>query len=568
MNDTLPGIIITGASGFIGSHFVEQNAGRFRMFCLARRSQREAGIPKHENIRWTQVDIGDFSNLQEVVVSINQYGGADYILHLAGYYDFTMHDHPQYEHTNVVGTRNVLKLAQYLNIKRFIFASSLAACRFDSNADHVLNEQSPADADFPYARSKRKAEEMIRNYSTLFPCAILRFAAVYSDWCEYPPLFSFLSTWLSDKWNSRILGGRGESSITYIHISDLIKLIQTILDHSDSLPQLATYVASPSGTITHRQLYEAATKYFYGRPKKPLKVPKMIALPGIVARTALANMLGEKPFERPWMMKYIDKKLVVDAHYTTETLAWEICPRNDIIRRLLFMIENMKNHYVDWTVKNETAMNRITTRFNIRAYDVMMRHRDFIINKMTSHVYSGENLEEYKHYREMDKLVLKWYLTMLYQLIATSIKVGDRILLRRYIQAIALRRYKSGFPVIEVVHILSSFEKIMLSELLIDPEDHLTREQLFTAVSIAIQLSIDEMEESFEMFESDQAGLTQLPDLLPSLHNVSTLKEVITDLQDTFYDSLESDLSRDFELIHEQIQQGDTGSQVPRNITP
>ncbi len=267
MNNSLPGIIITGASGFIGRHFVKQNAIRYRMYCLARRSQREAGIPKHKNIRRTQVDIGDFSNLQEVVESINQYGGADYILHLAGYYDFTLNDHPQYEHTNVTGTRNVLKLAQYLNIKRFIFASSLAACKFNSSPDQILDEQSPPNANFPYALSKRKAEEMIRNYSTLFPCTILRLAAVFSDWCEYPPLFVFLSTWLSDKWNARILGGKGESGITYIHITDLVKMIQSILKQSDNLPQLATYVASPSGTVTHKELYEAATKYFYGRPK-------------------------------------------------------------------------------------------------------------------------------------------------------------------------------------------------------------------------------------------------------------------------------------------------------------
>jgi len=279
MNNSLPGIIITGASGFIGRHFVEQNANRYRMFCLARRSQREAGIPRHENIRWTQADIGDFSNLQEVVVSINQYGGADYILHLAGYYDFTMHNDPQYEHTNVVGTRNVLKLAQYLNIKRFIFAGSLAACKFTSSTEHVLDENSPPDANFPYARSKRKAEEMIRNYSTLFPCTILRLAAVYSDWCEYPPLFAFLSTWLSKKWNARIIGGKGETSITYIHITDLIKIIQTILDQSENLPQLSTYVASPSGTVTHNELFEAATKYFYGRPRKAIRIPKFIAVP-------------------------------------------------------------------------------------------------------------------------------------------------------------------------------------------------------------------------------------------------------------------------------------------------
>ena len=557
MKDSLPGIIITGASGFIGRHFVEQNANRYRLFCLARRSQQESGIPKHENIRWTQVDIGDFSNLQEVVESINRFGGADYILHLAGYYDFTMKDHPAYKHTNVAGTRNVLKLAQYLNIKRFIFSSSLAACKFGKDPNHLLTEQSPPDANYPYAVSKRKAEEMIRNYSAMFPCTILRFAAVYSDWCEYPPLFVFLSTWLSKKWNARMLGGKGESSITYIHISDLLKMINIILQQSGNLPQLSTYIASPNGTVTHKELYDAATKYFYGTPKKAIKMPKFIALPGIIARTFIGDLLGEKPFERPWMMKYIDRKLVVDAHQTFGALSWETSSRNDVKRRLLFMIENMKNHLVDWTVKNETAMYRITERFNVKAYEALMRHREFVIARMTEHVYHEGNISRLQHYRSMDKLVLKWYITMLYQLIATSIKVGDRILIRKYIQAIAVRRFKTGFNVQEVVFFLEDFENIMKSELLIDPLSQEMRRQLFTAISIAIQLSIDEMEESFEFFTSDASHLVQLPDVMPALSNVGNLKSIITDLESTFFDSLESDLSKDLALIHEQIQHSD-----------
>jgi len=64
MNKDLPGIILTGASGFIGKHFIEASAKNYRLFCLARRSQNEAGVPRHENIRWSQVDVGDFSNLQ------------------------------------------------------------------------------------------------------------------------------------------------------------------------------------------------------------------------------------------------------------------------------------------------------------------------------------------------------------------------------------------------------------------------------------------------------------------------------------------------------------------------
>jgi nucleoside-diphosphate-sugar epimerase len=202
MNKDLPGIILTGASGFIGKHFIEASAKNYRLFCLARRSQNEAGVPRHENILWSQVDVGDFSNLQEVVQSINKYGGADFIIHLAGYYDFLMKDRPEYKYTNVIGTRNVLKLAQYLNIKRFIFASSLAACKFGKDPHKMLDEQSPVNANYPYANTKREAEELIKNYAAIFPYTILRLAAVYSDWCEYPPLFAFLSAWFSRKWNA------------------------------------------------------------------------------------------------------------------------------------------------------------------------------------------------------------------------------------------------------------------------------------------------------------------------------------------------------------------------------
>jgi nucleoside-diphosphate-sugar epimerase len=549
MNKDLPGIIVTGASGFIGKNFIEASARDFRLFCLARRSQNESGIPKHENIRWSQVDVSDFSNLQEVVQSINKYGGADYVVHLAGYYDFTMKDHPAYRLTNVTGTRNVLKLAQYLNIKRFIFASSLAACKFTSDASKILHEQSPPDASYPYAKSKRLAEELILDYSGMFPCTILRLAAVFSDWCEYPPLFAFLNTWLSNKWNSRILGGRGTTSITYIHISDLVKLIHIIIAKTETLPQINTFNASPSGTISHNDLFKAATRYYFGRSRKSIKIPKIIAMPGVIFRTALGSLIGNIPFERPWMIRYIDRKLVVNASHTENTLDWKISGRNDIIRRLLFMIENMKNHYVDWTVKNETQMIRTTSRFNLKAYEVMLRNRDLIINRMLDFVLHEENAERFANYRKMENMVVKWYITMLYQLISTSIKVGDRILIRRYIQTIAYRRYKTGFPVNEVVDFLCQFERIIKKELLIDPETSKTKDHLFNAISIAIQLSIDEMEESFETFEMQPPDMTPLTEKGPSLQNVGNLKQIISGLEDTFFDSIETDLMADFRAV-------------------
>jgi len=42
---------------------------------------------------------------------------------------------------------------------------------------------------------------------------------------------------------------------------------------------------------------------------------------------------------------------------------------------------------------------------------------------------------------------------------------------------------------------------------------------------------------------------------VPVTKTGGNLKSIITDLEDTFFDSLEHDLSKDLAFIHEQIQQ-------------
>ena len=169
MSKLLPAIVVTGASGFIGRHFVIAVSGQYRLFCIARRSQKEAGIPYNDNIHWLQADITKWENLLNVFKYIKDQGGADYVLHLAGYYDFTKKDNPAYEHVNVIGTRYILEFSMMLEIKRFIFSSSVAACKFPPKGK-AITEESPADEDFPYACSKRRGELLIKEYSESFSC--------------------------------------------------------------------------------------------------------------------------------------------------------------------------------------------------------------------------------------------------------------------------------------------------------------------------------------------------------------------------------------------------------------
>jgi hypothetical protein len=253
------------------------------------------------------------------------------------------------------------------------------------------------------------------------------------------------------------------------------------------------------------------------------------------------------------MIRYLETKLVVDPSFTMSTLEWEPSPRNDIKRRLLFLIENMKNHSIEWNVKNETQMIRTANRFNIQAYEVLLKNRELIINKMFDFINLKENQDYFPNYRTMDPMVLKWYITMLYQLFATSIKIGDRMLIRKYIQAIAFKRYREGFSVSEPIDFLTNFEHIILSELPIDSGTREVRKLLFSSVSISIQMCIDEMEESFETFERQAEDMAKLTDVGPNFQNVGNLKQIISDLEDTFFSSIEQDLAQDLTVIKEQI---------------
>ena len=227
-------IIVTGASGFVGRRLLHALSETHRIYGIARRSQKRSGAPVHPNIRWFQVDIGEREVLEGVFRTIEDDGGAEILVHLAAHYDFTGEEHPEYWRTNVQGLTNVLDLCSRIGVPRVIFSSSLAACSFPPPGE-ALTEDSPPDGHHIYARSKAQGEAALDLYRDEIQSVIVRFAALFSDWCEYPPLFMFLQTWLSDTWNHRMLAGRGRSAIPYMHVRDAIHFLSKLLDRIEAI---------------------------------------------------------------------------------------------------------------------------------------------------------------------------------------------------------------------------------------------------------------------------------------------------------------------------------------------
>ena len=502
MADRLPSIIVTGASGIVGRNFLEAAKDKFLIYAIARRSQKNAGVPEHPNIKWIQVDIGNWLSLRWVMHNIKRQGGADYVFHLAAYYDFEYTPNPEYERTNVKGTRYILEQSKILHVKRFLFASSTAACDFPPRgSNEKINEKTLPNANYDYAISKKKGEAMVREFSKWFPCSIIRFAAVFTDWCEYGVLYMFLSTWLSNKWNSKVLGGKGESAVSYIHAKDLSKLAMGILENTTKLPNFDTYIASPDGSTNHRELYEMATRSYFGKRIKPYYIPKFLAYPGVIARDLLGRLIGKRPFERPWMIKYLDCTLGVDATYTRKTLGWEPTPRLHILRRLLFMIEKMKSDPSEWHRKNAAALKKVSLRPNLLIYEIMLKLKEEMIEAIRKTILDPENRNEFPNYRKMEKSDLDWYVGIIYQLLSSSVRNNDRMLLLDYVRDLSNLRFKEGFTAEEVGKVLFKIDKIIIARLHEEPELEDLGQEIHDFITMTIQLTVDEVEDAFEMFE-------------------------------------------------------------------
>lgn len=491
MDQSLPGVLLSGASGLVGRNFIRAARGRYRLFCLARRSMEEAGVQPDNNLRWLQVDIGERDKLLGFVRLLKDYGGIDYVVNLAGYYDFTNKEHPEYTRTNIHGTTNMLDLAQELGVRRFVFASSQAACPFGV----VVSEETAPTATMPYAQSKRAGEELLHRYLQNFPCTIVRIAAVFSDWCEYPPLYTLLNNWLSGKMlETRILAGRGLSGVPYIHVQDLAQCMLRILEKSDELPQLCIVNAGPDGTVTHLDLFRIATRSFYGKNIQPLFTPTWLLAPMIMVRRALSRLQGKTAFEQLWMLRYVDEQLIADSGASRKLLAWRTTPRKHITRRLVFLIENMQKNPDLWRSWNEAMVHKAANRPQLMLHEELCTALESCRNEAAC-ALAAQALPV----PDTDHAFLPTYFRLLCQLINTVIRTRNRPMMQQYACTITFQPVLSGVGMQRASQYLFDSSEYLIAQLRHQP--HLCRliDRADEYLAMIVHMAVDRVEDQFDL---------------------------------------------------------------------
>lgn len=153
-------ILITGASGFLGTNLVQellQKCPNDQIFILVRKL--DLGL-KNKHPQITQI-IGDIT-LPDTLVNICN--GIDLVYHLAGLIGYSQFLRPTMFKVNVEGTKNILEASINSGVKRFIYLSSVVSVGSSFDERHILDENSNFNLDkyhLSYFDSKRAAEQIV-----------------------------------------------------------------------------------------------------------------------------------------------------------------------------------------------------------------------------------------------------------------------------------------------------------------------------------------------------------------------------------------------------------------------
>jgi nucleoside-diphosphate-sugar epimerase len=262
--------VVTGSSGFIGSHLVDTLLARG---ATVRALVREgvAADALDPRVERSVVDLLDSRSVRGAAA----WDGATHVFHLAGV--TKRRTLAQFREGNVTPTANVLAAAVGrggATPPRVVLVSSQAAAGPASSADRPVREDDPPRPVEGYGRSKLEAEQAAHLHEGSLPVTIVRPAAVYG-----PRDHDFLRAFRLAVRPVALHAVPRDHAFSIVHVADVVDALVLAAESPSAAGR--TYFIANERPITWRALYAEMGRAAGVTPRLELQIPlPVIALAG------------------------------------------------------------------------------------------------------------------------------------------------------------------------------------------------------------------------------------------------------------------------------------------------
>ena len=231
-------IYITGAAGFIGFHTVKKfldkgfNVHGFdsinNYYDVKLKKSRLSILKKYKNFSFTK---GLLENQKLLNLSVTKFKPS-IIIHLAAQAGvrYSIDNPDVYLNSNIIGTFNVIKIANKIGVKHLIIGSSSSVYGANKKIPFLEIDKTDHQVSF-YAATKKSTESLAHSYSSLWklPITMLRFFTVYGPFGR-PDMAYY-------KFTKKILEGkkidlynRGKMYRDYTYVDDIVDGIYKLIN--------------------------------------------------------------------------------------------------------------------------------------------------------------------------------------------------------------------------------------------------------------------------------------------------------------------------------------------------
>ncbi|HEV7565352.1 MAG TPA: NAD-dependent epimerase/dehydratase family protein [Microbacteriaceae bacterium] len=220
-------ILVIGGAGFVGSHIVDQLLDEpvakivvLDNFVRGTKKNLENAV-RDERVEVVDGSVTDIELLRKLMAD------ADYVFHLAALWLHECVHHPRDAiDVNVVGTWNVIQVAQETGVKRIVYSSSASV--YGDALETPMTEAHPFNNRTLYGATKIAGEQFFRaiNEQHGLPYVGLRYMNIYGPRMDYKGTYVSVIMKVLDKIDAGerpIIFGDGSQTYDFIHVADIAR---------------------------------------------------------------------------------------------------------------------------------------------------------------------------------------------------------------------------------------------------------------------------------------------------------------------------------------------------------